>query len=385
MKNSLRFKPALALSVGLLLICSIAAYGQAQGQKGYLEYLDSYYQSYSVSDLSNARSSINTDLDSFAALRFQGYYYHTEIEYPLALEDLKTAPQNEDKQKRLRGLLLQLYGRYLDAYHKVDPAEILKSNIPGNTAFLFKDIMMAATFMQNANSCAPLVKNLLRRASRDDLYDPQNSFVASVNDMLEPEYPNIFGVANLVRAVWLNDKFMNLEEESPRKAQLREQVSFYASVASDTLSTEYGQSIAFFLLAETYANHKNDMAWDYFQKCINIFASADLEPDGFYARNYNREVYLATSVAFYPAYAEYLYNNGRYLEILKAADYLTDLGTLDRGKTENVTKEVIFWGEKSIRELQNTGRYETADELFADLQGFYELLTPDSEYGTVSD
>ncbi len=378
-------KIAILVTIAGLLWTIGAPEANAQtgaSQKSYLDYLDSYYQTYSIEDLNRARASIKSDLDSSLALRFQGYYYHTEIEYLLALEELKKDPHNVDKQQKLRGLLLQLYGRYLDAYSKIDPAEITTSNIPGNTAFLFKDIIMATTFLPNANSCAPLVKNLLRRANRDGLYNRENSFVASVNDMLEPEYPNIFGVSNLVKAVWLNDKFMGIKEETPEKRDFREKVNFYASVAADTLSTDYGRTIAYFLLAETYANWKNDMAWDYFRKCIDLCYQSDIEPKGFYARNYNREVYLATAVAFYPAYSEYLFQNGRYTELVDAARYLTSLGQLDRGKNENVTKEVIFWGEKSIRELQDAGSYESADRLFRELQGFYELLKPQGEFGT---
>jgi len=376
---------AILMAITALLAIPLSSWVMAQGaapEKSYLDYLDSYYQTYSIEDLNRARASIKSDLDSSLALRFQGYYYHTEIEYLLSLEDLKKDPHNIDKQQKLRGLLLQLYGRYLDAYSKVDPAELAKSNIPGNTAFLFKDILMATTFLPNANSCAPLVKNLLRRANRDGLHNKENSFVASVNDMLEPEYPNIFGVSNLVKAVWLNDKFMSIKEETPEKRDLREKVNYYASVAADTLTTDYGKTIAYFLLGETYANWKNDMGWDYFRKCINLCYESKIEPEGFYARNYNSEVYLATAVAFYPAYSEYLFENGRYAEIVDAARYLTNLGMLDRGKNENVTKEVIFWGEKSIRELQDTGSYESADRLFRELQGFYELLKPQGEYGT---
>jgi hypothetical protein len=374
----------LVVPVGLLTLLVLAVpadlTAQTADEKGYLDYLDSYYQTNDLSDLRRARSSIKTDLDSSVALRFQGYYYNAEIQYLLAIEELQKNPGDEKKLQELKGLMLQLYGRYLDAYYQIDRNEIHSSSIPGNTAFLFKDMLMAAAFIPNANSCAPLVNNVLRRANRDSLYNPENSFVASVNDMLELEYPNLFGVANLVKAVWLNDKFMSIQEESAAKDSLREMVNYYASNAADTLKSDYGMSIAYFLLAETYANHSNDMAWDYFQKCINIFHENDIATTGFYARNYNQEVYLATAVAFLPAYSEFLFQHGRYAEIVAGANYLIELRLLDRGKMENVTKEAIFWGEKSIRQLQDSGKYSAADELFQQVQGFYELLEHENRY-----
>jgi len=368
-------------------VCILVNPNAARAQEGqsYLDYLDNYYKTYDVSYLMKAQSAIKSDLDSSAALRFQGYYYNTEIQYLLALEDFKKDPNSIEKLEKLKGLMLQLYSRYLDAYYRVDPAQIQNSNIPGNTAFLFKDILMAAALMPNANSAAPQIKNILRRATRDNLYNTENSFIASVNDMLALEYPNLFGVANLVKAVWLNDEFIGAEQEGVFKDSLRTAVNYHASIASDTLSSDYGKSIAFFLLAETYAGDYNDMAWDYFQKCIDLFQDKHIVTEGFYAKNYNREIYLATAVAFFPEYSEYLFENGRYTEIAASANYLIDLDMLDRGKTENVTKEAIFWGEKSIRRLQDDNKFSKADELFRQVQSFYDILEPDAQYGTRSD
>jgi hypothetical protein len=367
-------KLTFALSSVLLLLFVAIAGAQQPGTRSYLDYLDSYYKTHDIEDLKQARSAVWSELDSTAALRFQSYYYNTEIEYLLTLEELRGNPHDSKKLAQLRTLMLQLYSRYLDAYYKIEPADVHNSNIPGNTAFLVKDIMMAAAFISNANSCIPLVKNILRRADRDSLYNRENSFIASVRDMIELEYPNLFGTANLVKAVWLNDKFIGMTEDDAEKERLRKLVNYHSSIAADTLSSDYGISIAYFLLAETYAYHENDMSWGYFQKCIDIFRENDIETTGFYGRNYNREIYIATAVAFIPSYSEYLYENERYSEIVNAAKYLADLDMLDRGKIENVTKEAIFWGEKSIRQLQGAGRYESADEIFKGLQGFYKIL-----------
>ncbi|MBU1318241.1 MAG: hypothetical protein KKH67_03490 [candidate division Zixibacteria bacterium] len=381
-KCSERLSPVAALVCVCILLVSWGSVAQAGEGEGYLDFLDAYYKTYDVSYLMQAQNSIKSDLDTSAALRFQGYYYNTEIQYLLALEDLRKDPNSVEEVEKLKGLMLQLYSRYLDAYYRVETPDIHASNIPGNTAFLFKDILMAATFIQNANSCSPLLKNVLRRAKQDKLYNEENSFVASVADMMSLEYPNLFGVANLVKAVWLNDQFMNTDANDARKDSLRESVSYYAAIASDTLKSDYGKSISYFLLAETYANVSNDMAWEYFQKCVDLFRNGYISTTGFYDRNYNQEIYLATAVAFFPAYSEYLFDNGRYPEIAASAKYLIDLDMLDRGKAENVTKEAIFWGEKSIRKLQDGGKFANADELFRQIQGFYELLEPDSQYGT---
>lgn len=376
---SIRKGMVILLSFLMLTFLVPAATAQVSETKSYLDYLDSYYKTHDIEDLKRARSVIRSELDTTAALRFQSYYYSTEIEYLLALEDLRENPHNPKKLSQLRTLMLQLYSRYLEAYYKVDPAEINKSNIPGNTAFLIKDIMMAASFVQNANSFIPLVKNVLRRADRDGLYNRENSFIASVKDMTDLEYPNLFGTANLVKAVWLNDDYIGMEGDGPEKERLRKEVNYCASVASDTLVSDYGKSIAYFLLAETYAHHEYDMSWEYFRKCIDIFIAGEVEPSGFYERNYNREIYLATAVAFVPAYSEYLFENGRYSEIVRSAKYLTELRLLDKGKTEVVSKEAIFWGEKSIRQLQDAGRHELADEIFGGLQAFYKALEKGSD------
>jgi hypothetical protein len=376
-------------SAGLVLVVILAAasvpaaVAQTQSETvGYLDNLDSYYERQDLENLKLARNAIRSELDTTVALRFQSYYYSTEIEYLLALEDLKLKPRDPERLSQLKTLLLQLYSRYLDAYYKVEPADIKNSNIPGNTAFLIKDIMMAAEFVPNANSFIPIVDNVIRRADRDDMYNRDNSFIASVKDMIQLEYPNLFGTANMVKAVWLNDKFLQADEDSEEKEQLRQLVSHHASIAADTVSSGYGRSISYFLLAESNANLNNDMAWDYFKKCIDVFVGERVTATGFYARNYNQEVYLATAVAFIPAYAEYLFENGRYAEIVEAAQYLTELELLDKGKSENVSKEAIYWGEKSIRALQDAGRHESADEIFKGLQLFYkELEKATDEYG----
>ena len=141
------------LLVGFILLAFpvIVERGFAQQgtEKGYLDYLDSYYETQDVGDLTRARNSIKSDLDSSMALRFQGYYYNTEIQYLLAVEELRKDPQDIKKQEKLKGLMLQLYNRYLDSYYEVDRADIQKSNIPGNTAFLFKDMMMGLFVLIN--------------------------------------------------------------------------------------------------------------------------------------------------------------------------------------------------------------------------------------------
>jgi hypothetical protein len=380
--SNYRHAAATLAGLGFILLLASASAGTApQQDKGYLDYLDSYYQTGNPNDLMLARNAIKVELDSSDALQFQSYYYNAEIQFLLALEELKKDPKNVEGQNKLRGLLLQVYNRFLDAYYKVDPAQLKTSSVPGNTAFLLKDVLMAATFSQNANSFAPIVKTVLRRANRDDLYDRQNSYAASVNDMLEPEYPNLFGIANFVKAVWLNDQFIGMKEEGAVKDSLRRTVNFHAAIASDTLKSPYGLTIAYFLLAETYANHENDMAWNYFKKCLDLMKTIEDVPQGFYARNYNSEIYVATAVAFLPTYAEYLYSAGRYPEIMLSARYLVDLSTLDRGKIENVAKEAVFWGEKSIRALQDASRFASADELFQQLKGFHGLIEPKERLG----
>lgn len=376
------YRPTSIIALTIVLLVTVVGTGAIpQSNKGYLDYLDAYYQTGNPEDLSLARNAIRIELDASDALRFQSYYYNAEIQFLLALEELKGDPQNVEKQDKLRGLLLQVYDRYLDAYYKVDPAKMQASSVPGNTAFLLKDVLMAATFSPYANSFAPIVKTILRRASRDGLFDQENSFVASVADMLDPEYPNLFGVANFVKSVWLNDQFIGVKQESAAKDSLRLLVNYHAAIASDTLKSPYALTIAYYLLGETYANHEDDMAWSYFRKCLDLAKTIKEQPRGFYARNYSSEVYVATAVAFLPAYSEYLFKAGRYSEILTSAKYLIDLGTLDRGKMENVSREAVFWGEKSIRALQDASRYSSADELFQQLKGFHEFVEPVNQLG----
>ena len=158
-------------------------------------------------------------------------------------------------------------------------------------------------------------------------------------------------------------------------------VNYFASIAGDTLKSNYGLSISYFLLAETFANHENDMAWNYFRKCLDQLSGGSLPTQGFYARNYNREIYIATCVAFLPTYSEYLFRAGRYPEILSSAKQLIGMEILDRGQMESVSKEAVFWGEKSIRALQDDARYTSADELFQQLKSFYEMLDTKTQLG----
>lgn len=369
---------ASAFSLALFAIGNSATPAEP---KGYLDYLDSYYQTGNPADLEQARNAIKIELDASDALRFQGYYYNAEIHFLMTVEELKKDMHNVELQDKLRALMLQLYNRYLDAYYKFEPGQLKTSSVPGNTAFLVKDVLMAAIYCPNANSFAPLVKNVLRRATRDSLYDVQSSYVASVNEMLLQEYPNLFGVANFAKAVWVNDQFISMKQEGAVKDSLRRMVNYFASIAGDTLRSSYGLSISYFLLAETFANHENDMAWSYFRKCLEQLNAGPFPTQGFYARNYNREIYIATCVTFLPTYAEHLYKAGRYPEILNSAKQLIGLGVLDRGQMESVSREAVFWGEKSVRALQDEARYSSADELFQQLKSFYEMLDTKTQLG----
>lgn len=371
----------LVASTLVLALFAIGNSATPVATKGYLDYLDSYYQTGNPADLEQARNAIKVELDASDALRFQGYYYNAEIHFLMTVEDLKKDMHNVELQDKLRALMLQLYNRYLDAYYKFEPSQLKTSSVPGNTAFLIKDVLMAAIYCPNANSFSPLVKNVLRRATRDSLYDVQSSYVASVNEMLQQEYPNLFGVANFAKAVWVNDQFISMKQEGVAKDSLRRMVNYYAAIAGDTLRSSYGLSISYFLLAETFANHENDMAWSYFRKCLEQLNAGPLPSQGFYARNYNREIYIATCVTFLPTYAEHLYNAGRYPEILSNAKQLISLGVLDRGQMESVSREAVFWGEKSVRALQDEARYSSADELFQQLKSFYEMLDTKTQLG----
>ncbi len=378
----MNFASATLITAALVLaLCAVGNSATPAQTKGYLDYLDSYYQTGNPDDLEQARNAIKIELDASDALRFQGYYYNAEIHFLMTLEELKRDMQNVELQDKLRALMLQLYNRYLDAYYKFDESQLRASSVPGNTAFLLKDVLMAAIYCPNANSFAPLVKNVLRRATRDSLYDVQSSYVASVNEMLQQEYPNLFGVANFAKAVWVNDQFIAMKQEGATKDSLRRMVNYFASIAGDTLKSNYGLSISYFLLAETFANHENDMAWNYFRKCLDQLSGGSLPTQGFYARNYNREIYIATCVAFLPTYSEYLFRAGRYPEILSSAKQLIGMEILDRGQMESVSKEAVFWGEKSIRALQDDARYTSADELFQQLKSFYEMLDTKTQLG----
>jgi len=340
--------------------------------QSYLDYLDSYYKNGNLSDLEAAKSSIKTELDNSLALKIQSYYYNAEIEYLLAYEKLRHDPFDQDKIEDLKNLLAELYYRYLESYYHLKKDEVDKISLEGNTAYLFKDIFLATTIMPSANSVSPLVQNLLRRANREKLFNADNSFVASVNDLFDYEQPNMFGMANLVRAVWTYDRYMQIADNTSEKDSLREVVTYHSSIALDTLKSNFGRSISSFLLASTNSNRSNDAAWKYYKQCLEL---SENEKDF-----YNHKIYLATTVAFIPAYCEYLFDNGRYVEILKSTEYLSDIDNLDKGMMENVSKEAIFWGEKSIRALQDEKRFEDSDDVYRRLHAFYKFLKPTDSY-----
>jgi hypothetical protein len=348
---------------------------------GYLDYLDSYYQDGNQADLELAKNSIKSELDSSLALKIQSYYYNAEIEYLLAYEKLNKDPLSEEKGQNLKNLLVELYYRYLESYYHFKKGGIKSSSLEGNTAYLFKDIFLAATIMKNATSVAPLVSNLLRRANRENLFNTENSFVASVNDIFSYENPNLFGVANMLKAVWTYDRYMQADESSITKDSLQHVVNYHSAISLDTLQSNFGKSIACFLLATTNSDRDYDAAWNYFQKCLEYSDDASEFPTtGFYAKNYNYEIYLATSVAYLPAYCEYLFDKNRYAEIVQATEYFVETDKLDQGMLENVSKEAIFWGEKAIRALQVESRYEDSDDIYRRLHAFYKFLQPDETF-----
>lgn len=364
----------------LLLLAPQSLMAQSYNQS-YLDYLDSYYKYGNLSDLEAAKSSIKTELDNSLALKIQSYYYNAEIEYLLAYEKLRHDPFDQEKIADLKNLLAELYYRYLESYYQLKQDEVEKVSLEGNTAYLFKDIFLATTIMPSANSVSPLVQNLLRRANREKLFNADNSFVASVNDLFDYEQPNMFGMANLIKSVWTYDRYMQIADNTAEKDSLREVVTYHSSIALDTLKSNFGRSISSFLLASTNSNRSNDAAWKYYQQCLELSANEkDFPSTGFYARNYNHKIYIATTVAFVPAYCEYLYDNGRYVEILKSTEYLANLDALDQGMMENISKEAIFWGEKSIRALQDEKRFEDSDDVYRRLHAFYKILKPTDTY-----
>ena len=74
------------------------------------------------------------------------------------------------------------------------------------------------------------------------------------------------------------------------------------------------------------------------------------------------------------------------MELLKATEYLADIDDLDQGMMENVSKEAIFWGEKSIRALQDEKRFEDSDDVYRRLHAFYKFLKPENTYsGSLSE
>jgi len=380
-RSPLKFKSCAGVLIAAVLLMLTPAVLSAQ-EMGYLDYLDSYYKTGNANELELAKNSIKTDLDTSLALKIQGYYYNAEIEYLLAYENLKREHLSEEKVSNLKNLLLELYDRYLESYYQIKKEDIQGSSLEGNTAYLFKDIFLATAILPSANSISPMVKNLLRRANREQLFNTDNSFVASVNDIFLYEEPNLFGISNLLKAVWAFDKYMATEAPGLHKDSLREAVSYHSAIALDTLKSNFAGSVASFLLASTRSNILNDDAWNYFQKCLELsLDDSDFPKSGFYAKNYNRDIYVATTVAFLPAYCEYLFNNNRYKEVLKSTQYLVNLDLLDPGMLENVSKEAIFWGEKSIRILQENDRYEDSDDMYRQLQAYYELLKPGETYG----
>ena len=384
--GKLGIKTGCLIILFLWLLAPQALMSQSYNQS-YLDYLDSYYKYGNLDDLEAAKSSIKFELDNSLALKIQSYYYNAEIEYLLAYEKLRHDPFDQEKIEDLKNLLTELYYRYLESYYQLKKDEVEKVSLEGNTAYLFKDIFLAATIMPSANSVSPLVQNLLRRAKREKLFNVDNSFVASVSDLFEYEQPNLFGMANLVKSVWTYDRYMQITEDTPEKDSLREVVTYNSSIALDTLSSNFCKSIASFLLASTNSNRSNDAAWKYYQQCLELSEDeSDFPSTGFYARNYNREIYIATTVAFIPAYCEYLFDNGRYVELLKATEYLADIDDLDQGMMENVSKEAIFWGEKSIRALQDEKRFEDSDDVYRRLHAFYKFLKPENTYsGSLSE
>ena len=129
---------SLITAMLVLALSAIGISATPAQSKGYLDYLDSYYQSGSPADLEQARNAIKIEFDASDALRFQGYYYNAEIHFLMTLEELKRDMHNVELQEKLRALMLQLYNRYLDAYYKFEPAQLQTSSVPGNTAFLLK-------------------------------------------------------------------------------------------------------------------------------------------------------------------------------------------------------------------------------------------------------
>ena len=372
-----------------VILLAVVFAGQATAQnyaKDYLDHLDAYYKNGDWSDLQAAKSSIKSELDTSLALKVQSYYYNAEIEYLMAYERLRRDPGNEEKTADLKNLLLELYDRYLESYYHAVRGNLKNSSLEGNTAYLFKDIFLAATITPSSNSIAPMIENLLRRADEQNLYNRENTFIASVADLFPYETPNMFGIANMIKAVWGYNSYMDAEQDTPKRDSLRALVNYHSAIALDTLRSNFARSIATFLLATTNSNIKNDAAWQYFRKCLELAKDdSDFPQGGFYAKNYNFDIYLATTVAFLPAYCEYLYDNGRYGEIVDATEYMVDLDALDAGMLENVSKEAIFWSEKAIRALQEENRYDDSDDIYRRLQAFYKYMQQNKTYSNEPD
>lgn len=357
----------------ILLFAPASLPAQQGGQVGQVHPGD-YFAARGAGDVERLRQEYSDFRSKIEEGKLGSYpFWHLEAEFRLALDSLLPLSMEEQDSEYLKMLSLQLYGRLIEAFYSSDETPVNSAAVQTQLEFFLMDIVLASALISNADSYAPMIRRLLARAEYLELFADETHFLNSVREMLEIEYPNWRGAANLIAAEWITQTPTMAGQDSLAKEPYREACIEYAERAADALTTNDARAIAYFLLAKQNERVGKDRSWKEYQRCIDISTDSLHAQAVYYGKDYHRETYVREAINFLYSYFEHLYNQGRYFEICSASDYLLGCRASDAPLIARIKDRTIYWTEKSILKLRDADRQEEAEELYNRLQKFYEL------------
>jgi len=366
----------IALYAWFLVPCDAIADNEEVQQQISIGRFFAYRGYQNQQELTTKLQTLRSELEGEWGMSEWRTFWHAEHEFLIFLDSLKYLPQDQIELDGLQAKLLQLYAHLLDSFYELDQTEAGSSNLPSYLEYVVRDAVLASATLKGMNSTSPMLRCLLRRADEKSLYNPNESFLGSVKDMLDLEYPNAYGISNLVCAVWVDGELSKLEEGSAEEEIFRKACRDYAGAAADTLKQDYSLSIAYYLLAKRYSADEKDLAWTYFTKAIDLSSDSSAITGNFYRQYFYKDRFATDAVTFLTDYFEYLFDEGRYTEILNKARLLLGCKTGDRKIQERIVREAILWGEKSIRAADDSRNFALSKELLEGLNHFRELHDP---------
>jgi hypothetical protein len=372
--------PSVRKVLPLILIAlaiSLARPALSQGQFNLGDFFAAHGQ-YRINELrqknQELREAILRNRPLLGAINFQLYEtelrlsldtlmsHFAESEFKVLLADLARAGTNQQRQTvdNLKALSLAMHNSLLD---EIYVPERQTANAPRIVRQLFREyardlVLFSALMIHGGDSYAPALKQMYEHADRYAVMDTTTPFLNSLKEILNLEYPNFHGAANLIAAEWVNQSFLKSPTENDHRADLGQACMAYAEHALNNVDSDYAKSIASFLLAayhglDSTSLQSLDIAWSYYKQCLEYEIDYDslLEASPYFAYAYYGQNYFVVALNLLNTYFGKLAAARRYYEFINIGDYLLAHEEAVGKYRTDIAQRVYAWGQTARLEL----------------------------------